>query len=61
MAKPVPSDRMEPTWPDVHEGKYAVSELAAPVAGALSPFGEVEFPLPQDKLPYRHPVTRINR
>ena len=33
-----------------------LSEFAANVAGSLSPFGQdVEFPLPLDKLSYRHP------
>ena len=40
---------------------HAVSELAADRTGALSPFGEVTFPLPADELPYTHPVTVINR
>jgi hypothetical protein len=38
-----------------------VSELAAPLQGALSPFGEVTFPLPEDEVPYEHPHTEINR
>jgi hypothetical protein len=29
--------------------------------GALSPYGDVVFPLPADELPYLHPVTEINR
>ncbi|PZS16159.1 MAG: hypothetical protein DLM57_10990 [Pseudonocardiales bacterium] len=33
-----------------------VSELAADMAGSLSPFGpEIEFPLPLDRLRYTHP------
>ncbi len=33
-----------------------LSEFAADVAGSLSPFGQdVEFPLPADRLGYRHP------
>jgi hypothetical protein len=48
-------------WP-THDGDdHAVSELATDRTGALSPFGEVIFPLPADELPYTHPVTRINR
>jgi succinate dehydrogenase / fumarate reductase iron-sulfur subunit len=38
--------------PDFH-----VSEVAADVAGAMSPFGpDVEFPLPLDRIDYRHPT-----
>ena len=38
-----------------------VSELAAPAAGASSPFGDdVEFPLPVETLGYDHP-TRAER
>ena len=38
-----------------------VSELATDRAGALSPFGDVIFPLPADELPYVHPVTDVSR
>lgn len=35
---------------------FVVSELAADSAGAMSPFGQdVEFPLPLDRISYRHP------
>jgi len=35
---------------------FHVNELAADMAGSLSPFGpEVEFPLPLDELQYVHP------
>ncbi len=34
---------------------FHVSEFAADYAGAMSPFGSVEFPLPLDHLSYRHP------
>ncbi|MET9327845.1 hypothetical protein [Tsukamurella sp. NPDC003166] len=48
-------------WPQANDGHaaHAVNELAAPVVGAMSPFGEVEFP--QAHIPYVHPSTRINR
>ncbi|MCU1655605.1 MAG: hypothetical protein JWO57_261 [Pseudonocardiales bacterium] len=37
-------------------GDFHVSELAADMAGALSPYGpELEFPLPVEKLHYTHP------
>jgi succinate dehydrogenase / fumarate reductase iron-sulfur subunit len=33
-----------------------ISEFAADVAGSLSPFGDdIEFPLPVERLGYRHP------
>lgn len=49
-------------WP-AHDDpdEHAVSELAADRTGALSPFGDLTFPLPVDALPYTHPVTVINR
>jgi succinate dehydrogenase / fumarate reductase, iron-sulfur subunit len=40
----------------LHVGDFHVDELAADMAGSLSPFGpEVEFPLPVEKLRYTHP------
>ncbi len=48
-------------WPVLDGDGHAISELAADRTGALSPFGEVTFPLPADELPYMHPVTVINR
>ncbi len=50
---------VDPTWPQLDEGEHPVSELASPVAGGLSPFGDVEFPL--ESVPYFHPTTIINR
>jgi hypothetical protein len=45
----------EPTWP-VEDGANAVSEFAADLPGALSPFGEgPAFPLPVESLSYDHP------
>ena len=38
-----------------------IRELVSDRTGALSPFGELSFPLPSDDLPYVHPVTEINR
>ncbi len=48
-------------WPQeiAAAGEHAVSEFAAPLVGALSPFGEVEFP--QQNIPYIHPDTHVNR
>ncbi len=50
-------------WPRDGDGNvpdHAVSEFATHVAGALSPFGDVEFPLPADKVHYINPKTDIN-
>ncbi len=48
-------------WPATGPDDHAVSELVSDRTGALSPFGELNFPLPADDLPYVHPVTEINR
>jgi hypothetical protein len=48
-------------WPEIADGDHAVSELATDRTGALSPFGELVFPLPAEELPYLHPVTVVNR
>lgn len=48
-------------WPTTDPDDHAVSELATDRAGALSPFGDLVFPLPPDDLPYVHPVTVVNR
>ena len=47
-------------WPQT-DGDLAVSELRTDRTGALSPFGDLVFPLPSDDLPYVHPVTVVNR
>ena len=53
---------VDPGWPEIDgEDDHAISELAADRTGALSPFGELTFPLPAEDLPYTHPVTVINR
>jgi hypothetical protein len=39
---------------------FQVSELVSDAAGAHSPFGDLEFPLPHDRLLYLHP-TRAER
>lgn len=59
MAKPVKPGRIDPTWPELPAGEHPVTELTADVQGSLSPFGEVEFPLPE--VPYVHPDTEINK
>ncbi|WP_418003588.1 hypothetical protein ACNO8X_27640 [Mycobacterium sp. PDNC021] len=48
-------------WPEVADDDHAVSELATDRTGALSPFGDVAFPLPAERLPYMHPVTVVNK
>jgi hypothetical protein len=49
---------VDPTWPD---GDHPVTETNADVQGALSPFGDVRFPVDSRLIPYVHPVTVINR
>ncbi|WP_206785262.1 hypothetical protein [Amycolatopsis sp. MtRt-6] len=49
---------IDPTWPG-EDGEHPVTELASDRQGALSPFGDITFPL--DTVPYVHPVTEINR
>ena len=53
------SKGVDPHWPDLPDGEHPVTELNTHVQGALSPFGDVEFPLPS--VPYIHPNTVINR
>jgi hypothetical protein len=48
-------------WPTSDPDDHAVSELACDRTGALSPFGELVFPVPSNDLPYVHPVTVLNR
>ena len=52
------NSKIDPSWPG-EPGEHPVTELAADRQGALSPFGEVTFPL--DSVPYVHPETEINR
>lgn len=52
---------VDPGWPDLPPGEHAVTELSSTTAGALSPFGDLQFPLPAEDLPYLHPTTVINR
>ena len=60
MAKQPNPARIDPTWPQGEaDEEHPVSELAADMQGALSPFGNVTFPL--DQVPYVHPDTKINR
>ncbi|NTY59236.1 hypothetical protein [Mycolicibacterium sphagni] len=48
-------------WPTHDPDDHAVSELATDRVGALSPFGDITFPLPAAELPYLHPVTVVNK
>jgi hypothetical protein len=53
---------VDPGWPEVNgDDDHAISELAADRTGALSPFGDLTFPLPPDELPYTHPITVVNK
>jgi hypothetical protein len=40
-----------------YEIDFNVSELVSEAAGAHSPFGDLEFPLPVEKLTYKHPTA----
>jgi hypothetical protein len=56
------SDKIDPKWPgETYEHGHAVGEFTSDRQGSLSPFGDELLPLPQDKVPYTHPVTVINR
>jgi hypothetical protein len=49
-------------WPVYEMGaEQAVSELATDRVGALSPYGDIAFPLLAYTLPYIHPVTVVNQ
>lgn len=50
---------VDPTWPESSDGDHPVTELNSDRQGALSPFGDIEFPLPST--PYNHPTTVINK
>ena len=50
---------VDPTWPTLPEGQHPVTEINSDRQGALSPFGDVSFPL--ESVPYTHPTTVINR
>ena len=52
---------VDPGWPTTDPDDHAVSELVTDRTGALSPFGELDFPVPSTDLPYVHPVTVVNR
>ena len=60
MGKAQP-ERIDPHWPHGDGGEHPVSEIAADRQGALSPYGDITFPLPAEELGYVHPVTEINK
>lgn len=41
-----------------HEIDFNVSELVSDAAGAHSPYGDLEFPLPVRALLYKHPTPQ---
>ncbi len=59
--KKTKQDRIDPEWPQGGEKDSAVSEFLSDTQGALSPFGDVSFPLPEGTVPYKHPTTEINK
>ncbi|RJQ82653.1 hypothetical protein D5S17_01905 [Pseudonocardiaceae bacterium YIM PH 21723] len=61
MAKAKNENRVDPTWPQPEDGSHPVTELLSDMQGALSPFGDVTFPVPVENLGYEHPVTVINK
>ena len=42
--------------PSPHPIDFNVSELVSDAAGSHSPYGDLEFPLPIEKLLYNHPT-----
>lgn len=53
---------VDPGWPkQTPGGGHYVTEVLAKFAGANSPYGDVEFPVPAEELGYVHPYTRINK
>lgn len=63
-SKPKKQPYVDNGWPKDADGDapdHAVSEFAATLAGALSPFGDVEFPLPVETLPFVQSKTVVNR
>jgi hypothetical protein len=52
---------VDPGWPTSDADDHPVSELAADRTGALSPFGDVTFPLPAEELPFIQSSTVINK
>ncbi|MEU4687507.1 succinate dehydrogenase/fumarate reductase iron-sulfur subunit [Actinoplanes sp. NPDC023714] len=62
VSVPLSSFRLPEGPPVGPDGHMDIAELAAPLQGGLSPFGEdIEFPLPPEQVTYHHPSnTRTN-
>ncbi|BBH64697.1 hypothetical protein ACTI_13820 [Actinoplanes sp. OR16] len=62
VSVPMSSFRLPEGPPVGPDGHMDIAELAAPLQGGLSPFGEdIEFPLPPEQVTYHHPSnTRTN-
>lgn len=58
-AKKVDPDRVDPAWPQLSDGEKALTEMSTDRQGALSPYGDVTFPL--ERITYQHPETVINK
>jgi hypothetical protein len=60
--KPQKTQYVDNGWPVLGgDDDHAVSELATDRTGALSPFGDITFPIPAEDLPYTHPITVVNK
>ena len=51
----LPERRPEQFRSPSHAIDFNVSELVSDAAGAHSPFGDIEFPVPPETLLYKHP------
>lgn len=54
-ATPFSSARLAEDPPVREDGKMDVSEVALPIQGGPSPFGDVSFPMPTDRVSYHQP------
>ena len=62
MAKVDRKDRVDPHYhPETANGEHPVTEITAASQGALSPFGDITFPVDPETLGYHHPDTEINK
>jgi len=52
---------VDPGWPTTDPDDHAVSELATDRTGALSPFGDITFPVPAEELPFIQAHTVVNK
>lgn len=61
MARTAPGVPEHRNTAELRVGEFHVSELAADMAGSLSPYGpEIEFPMPLTRIRYQHP-SRADR